>query len=177
MKKITWIVAACMLCGMGLFTSCEAISKAKDFFNKAQEVKENVDEAVDAYNDARDAYDALTGDDEQADTDIDDMDEQEPNEIDASADRHITTDPSAPGNEFLYLSQRLLTEQDLAGWSKQDMRTVRNAIYARHGYKFKSADLREYFSRFSWYRPLYDNVESQLNSIEKKNVAFIKAHE
>ena len=177
MKKITWIVAACMLCGMELFTSCEAISKAKDFFNKAQEVKENVEDAVDTYNDVRDTYDALTGDEETNDED------EEVEEVDpikrhaAEADRHITTDPSAPGNEFLYLSQRLLTEQDLAGWSEQDMRTVRNAIYARHGYKFKSADLREYFSRFSWYKPLYDNVDSKLNSIEKKNIAFIKAHE
>lgn len=172
MKKITWIVAACMLCGMGLFTSCEAISKAKDFFNKAQEVKENVEDAVDTYNDVRDTYESLTGDNDEQD-----VDDEETSLIDADADQHITADPNASGSEFLYLSQRLLTEQDLAGWSKQDMRTIRNAIYARHGYKFKSADLREYFSRFSWYKPLYDNVESQLNSIEKKNVAFIKAHE
>lgn len=175
MKKITWIVAACMLCGMGLFASCEAISKAKEFFDKAQEVKENVEDAVDTYNDVKDTYETLTGNNDEQD-----VDDEETATIDrdaAEADRHITADPSAPGNEFLYLSQRLLTEQDLAGWSKQDMRTVRNAIYARHGYKFKSADLREYFSRFSWYKPLYDDVDSQLNSIEKKNIAFIKAHE
>jgi hypothetical protein len=68
-----------------------------------------------------------------------------------------------------------LTESDLQGMSKQELRILRNEIYARHGRKFKSEDLQVYFSAQSWYQPLYDEV--QLNSIEKKNVEFIQKHE
>jgi hypothetical protein len=72
-------------------------------------------------------------------------------------------------------SQRLLTVDDLRGLSKQELRIMRNEIYARHGRKFKSQDLRDYFSAQDWYKPLYDEVP--LNDIEKKNVAFIQKYE
>ncbi|MDR0834018.1 MAG: YARHG domain-containing protein [Candidatus Symbiothrix sp.] len=73
------------------------------------------------------------------------------------------------------LSIRLLTESDLYGLSKAQLRILRNEIYARHGRRFKSADLQEYFSRQSWYQPLYDEVS--LTNIELKNVEFIRQHE
>lgn len=73
------------------------------------------------------------------------------------------------------LSTRLLTESDLYGKTKQQLRIMRNEIYARHGRKFKSQDLQDYFSAQDWYTPLYDEVK--LNEVEKKNVAFIQRHE
>lgn len=78
------------------------------------------------------------------------------------------------------LSTRLLTEDDIRGLSKQDLRILRNEIYARHGYIFKSKDLREYFSAKPWYNPQYNDasdVSIFFNTIEKKNVEFIKKHE
>jgi hypothetical protein len=53
-------------------------------------------------------------------------------------------------------------------------------IYARHGYKFKRADLRDYFSQFSWYQPVSGDANAaigQMSNIERYNVDFIKAHE
>lgn len=84
---------------------------------------------------------------------------------------------SDAGNPFTYLSERRLNYNDIEGLSGSELRIMRNAIYARHGYIFKSADLRRYFSQFDWYEPRYSNVESQLSSIEKSNVAFIKSFE
>jgi hypothetical protein len=74
-------------------------------------------------------------------------------------------------------STRLLTESDLQGLSKQELRILRNEIFARHGRKFKSEDLRDYFSTKDWYSPQYDEVTHLLNTIEKKNVEFIQRHE
>lgn len=76
------------------------------------------------------------------------------------------------------LNSRLLTENDLLGKSKFDLRIMRNEIYARHGYLFKSSDLQEYFSQKPWYRgTTYDAGEIMFNDIEKKNIEFIKNHE
>lgn len=79
-----------------------------------------------------------------------------------------------------YSSERLLSEEDLAGLTKEELRIARNEIYARHGRKFTSDDLRQYFESCSWYNgtieasAFNDNV---LSDIEKKNVAIIESRE
>lgn len=80
-------------------------------------------------------------------------------------------------NPYAWLSQRYVTASDLSGLSKSELRILRNAIYARHGYKFKSADLLQYFSQYSWYVPAYSNVEGSLSKIERSNVATILSWE
>lgn len=71
-----------------------------------------------------------------------------------------------------------LQESDIAGLSKPQLRILRNTIYARHGRKFKSEDLRNFFSSFSWYRPLYDEISPDvLSDIEKNNIQIIKMYE
>lgn len=78
-------------------------------------------------------------------------------------------------NPFEWLSYRYVTESDLYGCTSWDLRIMRNAIYAMHGRKFKSRDLREYFSQFTWYHPRYNEV--RLSKIEQYNVNFIAAYE
>lgn len=80
-------------------------------------------------------------------------------------------------NKYEWLSERLVTAADLEGKTAGDLRLMRNAIFARHGYKFKSADLKEYFSGFDWYVPKYADVQDRLSAIETKNIAFIKKYE
>lgn len=79
-------------------------------------------------------------------------------------------------NPFSILSSRVCSENDIYSLCNRgySLRILRNAIYARHGYIFKSQDLKRYFSQYSWYNPRYSNVESSLSSIEKKNVQYIK---
>lgn len=58
-------------------------------------------------------------------------------------------------NQYSFISITLsLGELTLQGeYSKEDLRLLRNTIYAQYGYVFKSKDLQDYFSRFEWYMP------------------------
>lgn len=85
--------------------------------------------------------------------------------------------PSYGLPNYDWLSSRRATHSDVAHLNRSELRIMRNYIYARHGYKFKSHDLADYFSQYSWYQPLYSNVEYDLNSVEKANVQFIKSYE
>jgi len=61
---------------------------------------------------------------------------------------------------------------------KKDLRLVRNAIFARYGYIFKDADLREFFENKKWYRPTIKNIaEIDLSDVDKANIEFIKSLE
>ena len=80
-------------------------------------------------------------------------------------------------NPYTWLAERLATEDDLAGKSKSDIKIMRNTIFAMHGYIFKTEDMKEYFSKQSWYKPQKDNVNSELSSIENQNIQFLKSHE
>ena len=46
---------------------------------------------------------------------------------------------------------RLLTREELKSASPDDLRIARNEIYARHGRRFTSSDLQEYFEARDWY--------------------------
>ncbi len=74
-----------------------------------------------------------------------------------------------------FTSERALTESDLYGLSAWDLKIMRNEIYARHGYIFKTTEMRNYFTRQSWYVPMYESVT--LTPLENGNVAFILKHE
>lgn len=74
--------------------------------------------------------------------------------------------------------KRLLTENDVIGLSKNELRIMRNWIYARHGYSFRSQDLHIYFSKFEWYHPQYTEVPyNLLSEIEQRNIELIKRYE
>lgn len=78
----------------------------------------------------------------------------------------------------LFLIQQLLKIlQPLAGEyldtkSKNEIDSIRNEIYARHGYIFKMEQYYNYFYKKSWYKPIepdMDKVYDEFNSIEKQN--------
>lgn len=79
--------------------------------------------------------------------------------------------------EYEYLRERKMTYDDVKDKSAEELRLMRNYIFARRGYIFESEDLKEYFERFSWYVPLYYDVTPRLSDIEKYNVNFIKEWE
>jgi small-conductance mechanosensitive channel len=74
-------------------------------------------------------------------------------------------------------SERRLTFEDLVDLTSRDLKIMRNEIFARHGYIFKTPDMINHFSNQSWYRPMYSDVTSMLSNIEKTNVNFIKTYE
>ncbi|MBN1574430.1 MAG: YARHG domain-containing protein [Deltaproteobacteria bacterium] len=70
---------------------------------------------------------------------------------------------------------RYITVSELGGCSCWELRILRNEIYARHGRKFKSKDLQDYFAGQPWYSidPNNLNGDKGQNEYEKKNTATI----
>jgi len=82
------------------------------------------------------------------------------------------------GTEFDWLAQRYVTAQDIAYYDRGQIRVLKNAIYARHGRKFKDQNLRAYFNSLSWYRGWRNEIPaSELNKYEKANIAFLHRYE
>lgn len=75
------------------------------------------------------------------------------------------------------LSVRELTYEDIVGLTKEELRLLRNEIFARHGYIFQSEDLANHFAQLDWYTPVSSNVFGELSAIEKANVDFLKKYE
>ncbi|PBC74567.1 YARHG domain-containing protein [Fibrobacter intestinalis] len=78
---------------------------------------------------------------------------------------------------FANLSKHRLSGSDLSSYTKSELRILRNSIFAKHGYIFKSEDLKMYFSQFEWYKPEFNNVNHKLNSVEKENIKILKQAE
>ncbi|KAA0548385.1 YARHG domain-containing protein [Bacillus sp. BGMRC 2118] len=68
---------------------------------------------------------------------------------------------------------RRLSEFEISGLTKAELRLARNEIYARHGYVFNSEDLQRYFSAQNWYFPIH-TYDGMLTDIERYNVDLIK---
>ena len=77
--------------------------------------------------------------------------------------------------DYSFASLIKLTKDDLMGFTKAELRIMRNEIYARNGYIFQDRKLREYFMQKSWYSPVTRDVS--LTQIEQYNVLFIKGYE
>jgi len=78
---------------------------------------------------------------------------------------------------FPQTSMKYLNYDDIKGLSSNQLRLMRNEIFARHGYIFKSDDLKNYFSKQGWYSPRFSDVTGKLSNIEKSNIEFIKSYE
>jgi hypothetical protein len=70
-----------------------------------------------------------------------------------------------------------LSEGDLMRLTKSQLRIMRNEIYARYGYIFKSEDMKNHFGSKAWYRPTKSNVDNLLTPLEQENVAKIQKYE
>ncbi|MBR0024380.1 MAG: YARHG domain-containing protein [Muribaculaceae bacterium] len=72
-------------------------------------------------------------------------------------------------------SAEILTSGYFECYSADDLRLMRNDIYARHGYKFKDSSLRNIFEKQSWYKPVTSNANSlKFNEVERINIALIQ---
>lgn len=75
------------------------------------------------------------------------------------------------------LSNKVINDHALALLDTEELRLLRNSIYAKYGYIFSSQDLTTFFSRFSWYEPSVKNVDEFLTNIDKHNIESIKIYE
>jgi len=79
--------------------------------------------------------------------------------------------------DYWCVSTDSLKDDDLELISPSELRLMRNEIFARYGYAFKSEDLKKHFAKHNWYKSLFDNVDKYLTSQEKHNIEFIQTHE
>ncbi|MEO8238560.1 MAG: YARHG domain-containing protein [Flavobacterium sp.] len=70
-----------------------------------------------------------------------------------------------------------LKESQLKNLKKLDLEILRNTIFARHGFAFKTKTVRQFFDFVDWYIPVSSNVDNQLTETEKQNIAILKRFE
>ena len=85
--------------------------------------------------------------------------------------------PNGQAYKYAWLSEREVTDADLKGKTGDELVIMRNSIYARHGFIFKSDEIREVFNKEPWYKAISPEVGNMLSSLEKENVKKIQARE
>jgi hypothetical protein len=91
----------------------------------------------------------------------------------------ITNTDKVP-SDYTWLAQRPVRKRDLVGKSCWELRVLRNAIYAAHGYRFRNTALRHYFQQQLWYRDqgkTDTRVVREMNRQEKVNYSTIRSYE
>lgn len=75
---------------------------------------------------------------------------------------------------FFFTSNMIINDMQFRRFDKPTLRIMRNSILARHGYRFQSPDLQEYFNNEPWYKPAESNDGVRLTFIEQLNLDLIK---
>lgn len=88
-----------------------------------------------------------------------------------------TNTQSLSSRKYKLASKRILTSSDFVNLNKYELKIMRNEIYARYGYIFKTEDMKAYFESQPWYTPKYNDVTFFLTEIEKRNIELIKQYE
>ena len=82
----------------------------------------------------------------------------------------------APGDMELF-ENKIISEQMLHGLSLNELRLLRNEVYARHGRQFQAQWLQQYFWNQPWYQPDDSFKDELLTGPDKTNVETIVAYE
>ncbi|HYN85055.1 MAG TPA: protein kinase [Pyrinomonadaceae bacterium] len=70
-----------------------------------------------------------------------------------------------------------LSESDLNELTPQELRLLRNTVYARHGRQFTSGDLQQHFAARTWYKPRPGYTDDVLDEADQRNLALIQERE
>jgi hypothetical protein len=68
----------------------------------------------------------------------------------------------------------VLKKYQLYSLNKQELRILRNCIYAKHGYIFSDITLSELFKKYPWYTEKSRNVDDLLLDVDKYNIKLIQ---
>lgn len=75
------------------------------------------------------------------------------------------------------ISDKPVTRALLNGLFVEDVRKMRDEIYARHGKIFKDQWTQKYFASFDWYKANPNYTDASLSPVEKGNLVTIAAYE
>jgi hypothetical protein len=62
----------------------------------------------------------------------------------------------------------------LSNLTRNQLRILRNTVYAKYGYIFNSGDLIIHFSQFPWYSAIKNNVDDELTENDWKNIMLLQ---
>lgn len=94
--------------------------------------------------------------------------------------KSIKTGTQNPYNNVRLIdaSSRMLTKSEVEQMTKAELALARNSIYARHGYQFNNAELREFFAKQKWFKGTDIKMEDiQVSDVEMANINLIKGQE
>lgn len=80
-------------------------------------------------------------------------------------------------NNTKYDVNRPFKESSLKNLGLKELGILRNSIYAKYGYQFKSKEFIDYFSQVGWYKPQFDDVSNFFNEMDEQNINTIKHYE
>ncbi|MDQ6786072.1 MAG: YARHG domain-containing protein [Acidobacteriota bacterium] len=75
------------------------------------------------------------------------------------------------------IASEILEPETFQGLFVEDLRVLRNEIYARHGRIFKNAELQKTFDAMPWYKPNPEFKDEMLSETESKNLVSIRQAE
>jgi len=78
---------------------------------------------------------------------------------------------------YPYLSVEPMPSLFLNHFPIEELKVMRNEIFARHGYIFNTKSMRDKFVGQSWYKPTKTDVTGELTEVEKINIAQLKWEE
>ena len=140
-------------------------SVARDYEDDEEELDGEDDEAVEQLK--------IYADDDEA--------EDRPVMMEPRAEPTETAEALPPSPEEMYdvACQRPLTENDVKDLTAEQLRIMRNWIYAKRGFIFTTPDMKAFFSRQPWYEGRYTDAEilDHLTPQDHNNIDFIKQHE
>jgi hypothetical protein len=85
--------------------------------------------------------------------------------------------PAAARVEAKILRGASVTQNDISGINRAELRRLRNTVYARHGRIFERMELQQYFDGRSWYKKRSDYTDDDLTPVDRDNINLIRAAE
>lgn len=126
---------------------------------------------------------ATTATTDETETQVDASTEKTEVERESVDERESMVEEESVAQQYLFPTDIvLITVNDLKSFTAEEVRLLRNEIYARYGYTFTNTELQEYFEEKSWYHSnpdlnaqTFDNA--MLNDIEFSNIEIIVEYE
>ena len=78
---------------------------------------------------------------------------------------------------YPFTSYSILINTILDCFNLEELKIMRNEIFARHGYIFQTQEMKKYFELQNWYEGRYKDVNKKLSDLEKLNIKLIRLME
>lgn len=75
--------------------------------------------------------------------------------------------------DYPFVSQELVSTEDLSEYSKNQLRWIRAEVLASYGHIFENETLQEHYEKTDWYQPIGDATD-KVTDVEKRNISLIE---